>query len=196
MAFKEYARVVDGVVVEIIKVPEGQDIADCVVLEIADQCVNVDPGTVTQGFEYDAGTFSAPPEPTLEEVRKAARRALADRVNSFIASKPDGGARYDQAWQTGALALKMDYQAALLAGGLTTEMETAIGNRLSLIQSVQDWIYAVRAVLFVKRAEINAAADVAGVEAVIWDLSPFEVGAEGAEANPDPDVYMDQLVIM
>lgn len=132
----------------------------------------------------------------LAKAQQTARRQLIEDINQLLATKPDGGARYDHAWQTGAIALKIDYLNALAKGGLSTEMETAIGDRLALIQSVQEWIYAVRAVLFVKRAEINAAADVAGVEAVTWDLSPFEIGAEGDGANPDPDVYMDQLVIM
>ena len=134
----------------------------------------------------------------LEAAKKAARRALAEEINQFIAAKTEaegGGKRYDQAWQIGAMALKMDYQAALAAGGLSTEQETAINARLALIKSVQDWIYAVRGVLFAKRAAINAAPDLAGVAAVTWDLSPFKIGATGDGANPDPDVYMDQLVI-
>ncbi len=192
----EFARVVDGVVAEIVRIPAGADLADCIHPDLAAQCVPVEAGTVRPNQVYSEGVFSAPPTLTLEEAKTAARRALVVEINDFIASKPDGGARYDQAWQTGALALKIDYQAALLAGGLSTELETAINDRLALIQSVQNWIYAVRGVLFAKRAEINTAVDLAGVEAVAWDLSLFEVGATGDGANPDPDVYMDQLVIM
>jgi len=139
-------------------------------------------------WTYDGEVFSAPappPEPTLEEVKKAVRKRLADEVNAFIAAKSDGGNRYEQSWMIRALNLKTEYRFALAGGGLTTEQETAINDRLDLIQQVETWINSVMAVYYSKAAEIAAATTTAEVEAVSWDLSTLEAD--------DPDIYMEQL---
>jgi|GEM_PF-6782289 len=139
-------------------------------------------------WAYDDGVFSQPappPEPSLEEVKKAARQRLANEVNAFIAAKSDGSNRYEQSWMIRALNLKTEYRFALAGGGLTTEEETAINDRLTLIQQVETWVNSVMAVYYSKASEISAAQTTAEVEAVSWDLSTLEAD--------DPDIYMEQL---
>ncbi len=79
-----YARIQDGIVMELFTPPEGFGIADCFVPELAATFVEVPEGVeVEQGWTFDGTTFAAPvipppPPPTADEL-------LAEAISQGIA---------------------------------------------------------------------------------------------------------------
>ena len=139
--------------------------------------------------------LAEPTGPTLEELKKTVRQRLANEVNRFIATKPNGGNRYDSTWLLSALDLRAEYREDLTVGGLTPKEETTVKDRLALLKQVQDWIKVVRSYYFAKAKEIRDLTTPAEIQAVTWDLSRFEVGATGPEAYPDPNVNMERVTL-
>ena len=186
-----HARIDNGRVAELVNIPEGQTAGQVFHPDLAAQVMEV-PAGVAPGWrrDPDTGEFSPPPGPDLEDLRAARLRALAQGVNSFIATKPHGGPRYDGDWKLTALNLKIEYRAALADPATPAEVLPVIQARLDLILSVEAWINKVLTHYLVRQAELNAASDEAGLTAVTWDFSPFEVGQT---PDGDPDVYLAQI---
>ncbi|MDR1396992.1 MAG: phage tail assembly chaperone [Desulfarculales bacterium] len=67
-----YARVDNGVVLEIIEVPEGLTIGKIFPPAFVSKCVPCD-ADVSQGCVYDGAAFSPPPPPEPEDLASAAR---------------------------------------------------------------------------------------------------------------------------
>ena len=148
------------------------------------------------GWTEAGGIFSPPPqppEPTLGQAKSLKRQRLSDDINRFIATKPNGGNRYDPTWLLSALDLRAEYREDLAVGGLIPEEETALKDRLAPLKQVQDWIKAVRRYYFIKAKKIRDLTTAEEVRAVTWDLSRFEFGATGPGAYPDPNVNMEQV---
>lgn len=113
----------------------------------------------------------------LANRKNAAIVALWSEIDNFIQRKPNGRPRYDHNFKAAA--------NALLVGGLT-------GDPLAKYQAVFAWINAVWAVYHAAKAAIDGAATLADLDAVTWDLSPYEVGAGGPEE--DPGVGLSELL--
>ncbi len=127
---------------------------------------------------------------------KAARRALADQVNGFINTKTQAegsGNRYDSGFKITTVNLKIEYRAALAAGGLTAEEEAAINAKLDRIGELETWINAVMGEYQAKVVSVLAAATIEEARAVTLDLDKFRIGATGDGALPDPDVYLSEI---
>lgn len=116
--------------------------------------------------EPDAAVVSAVRLPGERDAKVA---LLWSAIDGFIQRKPNGRPRYDHNFQTAA--------NALMFGGLT-------GDPLTKYQAVIAWINAVWAVYYATKAAIEGAVTLADLEAVSWDLSPYEVGAGGPEEDP------------
>jgi len=61
---QNFARIADGVVVEIVSIPDGVELTDCFYADVAQTFVPCK-STVEQGFIYDGKTFSAPVAPAV-----------------------------------------------------------------------------------------------------------------------------------
>lgn len=98
-------------------------------------------------------------------------------IDGFIQRKPNGRPRYDHNFKAAANA--MDKTA------MTTE-------QLGKYQAVFAWIDAVWSdIYYPTKAAVDSAATLAELEAVAWDLSPYEVGS--GESTADPDVSLIEL---
>lgn len=116
---------------------------------------------------------------SLDEAKSKAAHLLAQAVNLFIASKPDGRDRYNSA-----------LQANLLAAGMRCLREGV--PVLTEITAVESWVEAVKAEYFHRKAQIKAAATIDEVKtllAALTDEASLEAkfGVDGT-AHPDPDV--------
>ena len=125
--------------------------------------------------ESDAAVVSAVRLPGERDAKVA---LLWSAIDGFIQFKSNGRPRYDHNFKAAANALS--------AAGLT-------GDALTKYQAVFAWINAVWAVYHAAKAAIDGAATLADLDAVSWDLSPYEVGAGGPEE--DPGVGLSELLI-
>ncbi len=132
----------------------------------------------------------------LVETKKAARRTLADQVNSFIDTKTKaegGGNRYDSGFKITTVNLKVEYRAALAAGGLTAEQETGVNAKLTRIGELEAWMNAVMTEYQTKAAAVLATTTIEEAQALFLNLDKFKIGAAGEGAVPDPDVYLSEI---
>ena len=90
---QEFARVVDGVVVEIIQVPDGAYLGDCIAHDLVEQCQPVTPGearpnqALVDGRFVDPETLLTPEEIQARAEAAATAQALAQAPNPIYALK-------------------------------------------------------------------------------------------------------------
>lgn len=92
-------------------------------------------------------------------------------IDGFIQRKPSGRPRYDHNFKAAANALS--------TAGLA-------GEPLAKYQAVFAWVDSVWTdVYYPTKTAIDAASTLAELEAIAWDLSPYEVGSGLSTADPD-----------
>ena len=134
---------------------------------------------------YDAATGRFVPlgeDEILARARFAKQGELLATVNNFIAVKPDGTARYDT-------NLKLNLLQSSLKAALQGKSPPPQVNE------VDAWMSAVQSAYFERKAAIEAAADLAALEAVDISYQWFEqrYGTVGS-VHPDPDIYTKDLL--
>ncbi len=128
-----FARVVDGIVVEIATIPDGANITDCFQADIAAAFVSCS-STVQQGYAYNGKKFSAPTVPAVTEADliayAAAKRYLIETGGYTYDSHPIATDRDSQSKIT-AVALS----ANLVGSSFSAEWKCSDGTFFTLDQA-------------------------------------------------------------
>ncbi len=137
----------------------------------------------TERYDAEAGGFVPRSQAELLAEAKFARQGeLLATVDHFVATKPDGRRRYDT-------NLKFNLMQSSLKAALQGQSPP------QQVSEVEAWIAAVQSAYFERQAAIEAAADLAALEAVEISYQWFEqrYGTAGS-VHPDPDVYTKNLL--
>jgi len=96
-----YARINNGVVVELFTPPSGFTLAECFHPDVVAQFVAVGSATVAVGYLYSGGTFTAPPAPPPPTLAQQAAAAIGKGLAITSTSTPalDGTYACDDATQ-------------------------------------------------------------------------------------------------
>lgn len=162
---------------------EGSDTSR---FDSSDYLVVSDPAAHDSATErYDAqakGFVSIAEAERLAKAQHAKQGGLLATVNHFIATKPDGTARYDTNLKLNVMTAGIN---AVLAGNPKPDP----------VAAVEKWIAAVQSAYFERKGALEAATTLAELEAVDISYQWFEerYGVSGSE-DPDPDVYTKDLL--
>ena len=177
---QRYARVVGGVVIEIIEIPDGKDLPAA----LAAECVLDESGTATANQIYADGVFSDPEPhtPDLATVQTRAKTRVDEEAEALrlqlltpgegqaqaYALKIEELAAYDQDIAGGGTPDPDDYPVCAAEIGITgadlaTAMEAVRVQRAAWIS----WCAAIEGPRLQAKADIDAATDAAGVQAVL-----------------------------
>ena len=102
---------------------------------------------------------------------------LWSEIDYFVQKKPNGRPRYDHNFKSAANALDVP--------AMTPEKQAKYQAVFAWVESIWTDVY------YPTKAAIDAAATLAELEAISWDLSPYEVGSGLATA--DPDISLTEL---
>lgn len=128
-------------------------------------------------YDSEAGQFLPPPGPSLDESKDALVARLWADIDGFIQRKPSGRPRYDHNFQAAANALDKTAMTA---------------EQLAKYQAVFSWVDAVWSeVYYQTKGAMDAAETLSALEAISWDLSPYEV--DSGESTADPDISLTEL---
>jgi len=179
--FDHIVERVTGRIVEVCA--EGSDTSrfpDTDYLVVTDPQVH-DPAS--ERWDAEAGEWVPIPDAELlAEAQHAKQGVLLATVNNFIATKPDGTTRYDT-------NLKLNVMTAGIQAALAGQPKP------SPVTAVEDWIAAVQAAYFDRKAALAAATTLAELEAVDISYQWFEKRyGTGGNVLADPDVYTKDLV--
>lgn len=144
------------------------------------------------------------PAAALARARTARLIELQRGLDQTLARKADGTDRYPPNWLAGAREVVAAYdevaadpaKLAAMAAALGLDeagLTAAMAQCRATAKAVLDWqLNKVSAYFYSVKAQLEAASDLAALEAVAWDWAQFHTEAEGgAPATADPDVSLD-----
>lgn len=153
---------------------------------------------------WDGAQFVRDEAAALARARTARLIELQRGLDRTLARKADGTDRYPPNWLAGAREVVAAYDAVLADPALLTAVATALGQteaaltaaiaaRKASATAVLHWQFnGPCAYFYAVKIQLVGAADLAALEAVAWDWTPYYTEAEGGDpSTADPDVSLD-----
>ncbi|MFQ0815767.1 hypothetical protein AVM02_07595 [Brucella anthropi] len=186
-----YARIIETVVVELLELPDDLEITEAFHPDIAAAFVPCEDEAVEQGWRYDDGVFSRPPDlsRSLKEIKADLKvsvdtAAEIERLN-YITPGAGQAMTYQQkvaeaqAFKAASNPIAADYPILASEVGITAETLSEVADVvLAAFAQWQQIGAAIESIRLGARRDIDAAEDEAAaraiVDAIVWPFAQVQ----------------------